>query len=561
MSAVLLSQSQLEQISNRWRLLPSGNQRSNRKTLEYLQEMAARTGGDLSKVDILTVFAQDMLPAQDGYSQLVADKNELNKRYFEACNESIESTRKLTEFEVERLHAVVDRDLTQLARQWGASNNSLGDLDAAAARNFRAWADSEAKARAARYQQYSAKEAKEFLDRIALGFREALARGFWCDLKIDRSIIYLRTRNPVVCLDRNNAAGIDLSKNMGWMSVILNPLETTRNVNVVPIGRNQWHSAQHYSGQIFWHPFISNNGQVCFGNGKNLAVSYMRDGRVGDLLELLETVLTTYTGNEMPYVKLEAFQACPRDDYYGHSVTVPIYTPHSDSFRPPAIQDLVMSAPAPIAAPPVVVAVEEEMEVVFVPPPAEDDLENDIDRLSLSMEGLERIEDESDDEDSDESESDDEDEDYISDQLLASADFGTSIGDARPLVFQDYIGMVTTPSVPTGMPGMEPQSTTTGWHVQDEPVVMTAEERARVSQYTDPGVTHSETLQGASLTEDFSPAEELARTIDANILEDLLRDANLTEGGLHGTQPQAESEQTQPAEQGTSSLPDGDDRY
>ena len=112
---------------------------------------------------------------------------------------------------------------------------------------------------------------------------------------VDFDSVLLYTRDPVTLRQYNPAAGVDVSVNLGQFWLRLKQGIT----RVYPLFGNIV-----YEGYV--HPHISTSGGICWGDQKKHAAELMAAGRIEEYLNLLQSLLTTYSDSN-PYKPLSRF--------------------------------------------------------------------------------------------------------------------------------------------------------------------------------------------------------------------------------------------------------------
>jgi hypothetical protein len=127
---------------------------------------------------------------------------------------------------------------------------------------------------------------------------KVLENPFWEFLGITGQILKIKTRNKVVLVENNPKSGIKREVCMGTYQVQFE----VSNARVRVFGlQATTEVAGHY------HPYISNLGDICWGNASETAAKCLVDGNYSQYFQLLATLLSNYHPDTTPYIRLVDF--------------------------------------------------------------------------------------------------------------------------------------------------------------------------------------------------------------------------------------------------------------
>jgi hypothetical protein len=130
-------------------------------------------------------------------------------------------------------------------------------------------------------------------------FQKIFKNTFWKFHEVEAgSALSFITRSEIILTEKNPAAGIDRRVNFGLYRAKLN------------YGEARIHVLKHEKNVLsgsFYHPYVNVNGNICWGNAADAAGRAIREGRWSDVMNLLASLLTTYTPEATPYRSLFDF--------------------------------------------------------------------------------------------------------------------------------------------------------------------------------------------------------------------------------------------------------------
>lgn len=267
-------------------------EKEQRAAFTYLLKVAHSANIRIDDWKLLKVFGDDSEPT------MVTDKKEINKRMFEKIQAMPVPT---TCFGKDKL-VLAKRDII---------SKTKGDLDDEILRKTRE-RDSFIEGASERYNAYlrnlrlatdrtTSLKALEILkasgeldDSVYNSIASILNNDFWQYLFMDSSYIYFGTTKEVIQTEKNVAAGVDITVNMGLLVAKLN--FDSGSISVQP-GLGTLLVQNNY------HTHVSSRGEICWGDASDRAADYITSKQYYELFCLLQTLLLTYSSAN-PYVSL-----------------------------------------------------------------------------------------------------------------------------------------------------------------------------------------------------------------------------------------------------------------
>lgn len=298
----MVTRATIKTIEKHWNP-ESDEYKGNISSRNYILELAARTQTNIKRWNVAKVFAAD----DDG--NLIHNFNEINKRFFNKMAAGADED----DIAIPEVPAGVKDKLAEFVKRCQEQEvNRLTREAERAERNMNGYADSLRRSNqnfmAVLHKLYIAqnKTTDERAKKVEAELEEILLQGFWSNLLVqDNGVFWLTTEDDVVMSERRRAAGIDRTVNLGRMAVTINL--THSSLKVVPYKNNlrpHGHSSERLS---FFHPYISADGEVCWGGSQRVICRHMAEWNVKDILNMLQTLLTTYRADSQPYMQLEYF--------------------------------------------------------------------------------------------------------------------------------------------------------------------------------------------------------------------------------------------------------------
>lgn len=134
------------------------------------------------------------------------------------------------------------------------------------------------------------------------------------------SWLKMETANEIILTEVNPKAGIDRRINMGKYKVMI---ELFSNEVRVDYHSNNLQSRGHI------HPYISGSGNVCWGTASDAVHKMQKNRESAEILNLLSSLLSTYSPDSNPYQRLMDFEEPNRR-------RVPLQPPHPMDPQPPS---------------------------------------------------------------------------------------------------------------------------------------------------------------------------------------------------------------------------------
>lgn len=263
--------------------------------LQYIEKMASLSATDISDWDFEKLFMVE------NEGRLIEHKGTLNMRLARMG---------------ENLRADIPKELAEaeqmMLRAFQAAAKRSKENRIASFTNSRAQSLREAEASANRLQSYLTNASnyykqemdlrqfdvgKEMYERLA----KVCKNKFFKLENVDGETAYFNTTSPITLSMRNAAAGLDITVPFGYYRVVVDA-----HYNSVKVFKLKDNIPSRYE---YWHPYVSREGRVCWGNASDTANNLILMGKWDEVMELLGGLLSTYSPDATPYHSLEAFKA------------------------------------------------------------------------------------------------------------------------------------------------------------------------------------------------------------------------------------------------------------
>lgn len=268
---------------------------ANLGIINYLDHMAKTCNININAWDIEAVFSD---PANKKQSlDLIKDRGAINKLFF---------------MEVEKFKATPNADSDRVAVLLRTNLEKIGSVRREArmktlnneVANKIIEIDSTIK-RTMEYIAAVAKHKKEMAElnganteeKVISDIQELLKGNFYEFVEIRGTTIIFATKNDIINKFNKPSAKIDLTVNLGKFQVLF---DINSLAMVVKPHKDNVMVENHY------HPHVSNNGGICWGDAANHAKDLLLKFDVKGALLLLASLLTTYN-EQAPYVALGTF--------------------------------------------------------------------------------------------------------------------------------------------------------------------------------------------------------------------------------------------------------------
>lgn len=155
--------------------------------------------------------------------------------------------------------------------------------------------------------------------------------GFWSYFGYDSENVFFESRGPIVLSCVNDAAGINLTVNLGRFRLLYGP--STAKVRLLPHQNN-------LVSQYRCHPHVYSDGRICYGGAHAIIPKLLANGEVANAVRLITQIITEYNPNSplwglSSYVKQKVFNPDPApppvfegqpedesDEHYGGQTSV-----------------------------------------------------------------------------------------------------------------------------------------------------------------------------------------------------------------------------------------------
>lgn len=270
-------------------------------SLAYIKNVASMANVDISNWNILEVFTKSLDPFE-----IVSEKNEINKRFFAKIQAILKESsekdeaRKLSNASEENvLVAAEEQILQKLVSVKGEAERRLRtDIENSKSEMTSAQTNLESKLK--RFHTLTSdldkllnnptNLSKKLLNEV----REVVSTGLFVNpvYENNSSYLYLSTPSDIILNHKKASANLDLSINLGKMSVEINL--TTLHIRVFPYKNNL------LSARGFWHPHISTSGDICWGNAASTFQKLVEGRDLQKILVLLMAIIKGYSDTDPP---------------------------------------------------------------------------------------------------------------------------------------------------------------------------------------------------------------------------------------------------------------------
>ena len=263
--------------------------------VKYIMTIASTSG-----ISVMDWDAQEVFTAGKSANEIVTDRCTINRLFF-THHEALQAIAPAAPISTE-LNEIANNTLKELSRRYVADLVARADNDANGKLNqardyFRSAEDYLTKATVARQ---SISSLRNEIPDIAGQIKTLHEGKFWEYIGQKdgyQNVIRLKTRNDVVCNYRNATAGIDVRVNLGMF---------VAEFDISAIRVRVFKSERNVQTGEYYHPHISYDGSVCWGNASNSVSLAITNLRLVEIFSLLASVLTNYN-NGNPYRSLEEF--------------------------------------------------------------------------------------------------------------------------------------------------------------------------------------------------------------------------------------------------------------
>lgn len=256
--------------------------------LNYIEHLAASTSTDISAWNILAVFSTNEC-------EIETDRNRINELFFEATSEIKLATRPNVDqatLKQEILESCKELGEVQLQRRKESMQQRLEE-------QRESIQHCQERLNSAVSTAYETKQTIESFNgqSILSDEIEKISKNqFWQFEKLvgdqDSPILYLQTSAECVVRHRND------SLNFGKFRAKISLADPS--IRVLPLSNNLHCNFRYY------HPHVSGDGAVCWGNASSTVNDNLVDGKVSDVVQLLQSLLMYYNADN-PYESFESF--------------------------------------------------------------------------------------------------------------------------------------------------------------------------------------------------------------------------------------------------------------
>lgn len=273
------------------------NKEANILSLQYIEGLAARTGVDISAWDLLEIFGGEGRREYD----LLKDKNAINKIFFEreaqfreSGDANIQHIKSMVGVRAREIsQALRARRATQLERDYaGQMQQVMGYA-----------ANMEDYLRRANVTWKQIQDVKGQTSNLEDEVVAVLRENFWKYRDFNGANILYETASDIILTEVNPSAGLDIRVNLGKFVAEIT-LENC-NLRMYPMCTIV-RGSPNVDVDGFFHPHISGDGTVCWGDVKTKALGFQSRGELAKLMSTLGALLSSFSPTA-PYRALASF--------------------------------------------------------------------------------------------------------------------------------------------------------------------------------------------------------------------------------------------------------------
>ena len=260
-----------------------------KKDIEYVEQLASQTGESVAD-RCVSEFLEGL---QFG------DRRGINKRFFARVGEkksapALESIPEIIATEA-IFSATVKHKVNQLkSRSFQMRSEAVGLFRTGDKKISEAWTlEKEILILEGRPHNYLGTE-----------LHKLLQEGFWEFARFDGGVLHLITKNNVVLTEINAAAGVA-------NKVVMGKYRASLDLNKMRLTVHKYKNNL-VSPSRFYHPYVEQNGDICWGSAAETMTNNLALGRLYDSFQLLSALLTTYS-NGTPWERLSSFACIPEE--------------------------------------------------------------------------------------------------------------------------------------------------------------------------------------------------------------------------------------------------------
>lgn len=295
----------LKTITKHWASLSPEARAQNARQAEYIRELAARTGVNITR------WGMKRFCEEGDYTRLFTDRNAINRVFFATvqAGDGAEGEEEGVSDEVREsirtfLTSKLKSDAEALDTRIQGQVHSLEGL-ARRIQEVQATLSELSRQKAALESPHEHPWVSTAADQL----EGVLAGGWYTDLMVREGKLEVLTGECFMS-ERSRAAGLDVTRNFGVMAVQFVFGQSSPDVYVYPYKGNI-QSSNSWGNGVLYHPHVSPDARVCWGDAMTLVHQHLGKFEFGSVLSLLHGALTTYNAGN-PYAPLDTFEATYR---------------------------------------------------------------------------------------------------------------------------------------------------------------------------------------------------------------------------------------------------------
>lgn len=301
--------SKTETLKNKISEMTAEEKATNISILNYIKTIASSVNTDISKWNILKIFGKE-----EGSFNLISDKKEINKRFFEQYNkikeESKEAKKESSKEDTQEAqdtilnNPVVMEAIVQNAKRSRSAliTHYKNNAEYSLAEMQRLLNSANIKQNEYLSSMQKCKELENVQDDVSAykkcfeKVQDLIKEKLWVNPVFEASTkcLYLNTNANIMLHEVNKAANLDLHVDLGQLAVKIDFTNGFK-FTVIPYKNN-------IELNGYYHPHIQ-HGSICWGEAQTMATKHIANLDLDKALRLLHALLNSYNPGS-PYVRL-----------------------------------------------------------------------------------------------------------------------------------------------------------------------------------------------------------------------------------------------------------------
>jgi len=278
----------------------------NKLTLDYIKHLASLTNAKINRWDINKSFGE-----RNNEATLIEDRKLINQIFFNKIKKTKareKSTETTTLDKIPELEASIKKGIEASLKSRTEMLNAEILKHKMDIRNFDHQAEVATKSLVkAKLEMDELSSDSNVMNTITEELNKVLDGEYWVNPIVHEQKLYLNTKNDIIMSHKKKTAGIDIEINMGQFAVELNLVNFQ--MKVIPYRNNILPAYSDY-----YHPHISSDGIICWGNAKEQVRKWQQSLEVGKILNILYSLLFNYC-DAQPYTTLCSYKSLESKKY------------------------------------------------------------------------------------------------------------------------------------------------------------------------------------------------------------------------------------------------------